>query len=367
MSEEFESECNDWDIEEIRTELSKYNRNLSGSKLELCRRLAEARRMQVARQSYVPVSRIFKPSPQSMPKTPVSKSSPKPISKVSPKPVSKVSPKPVSKVSPKPVSKPIPKDPSLSTLEQRKALFEREIEEQMANLSLRTTGEDDLGVKLDRGSGRGTKVAKYFTLQECQSRTVIQLREELKELELPTSGNKDKLCQRLVEYYASQLPETKNLKTIIIVDPINYQGPPENARVRRPYERIISVPERLYGLIKTGGQRLETKRGKKCQGFTLVFGPQFDSEDYQLLVSFPRAKDIYGFLLAILDYDQILKEGLSPSLSSPDIITNPPSEVVYLTAIDPDSEIRSFEVYIHLDRFGEADSIAIDFNCLFSD
>lgn len=214
---------------------------------------------------------------------------------------------------------------------------------------------------------------KHFTLDQCDEWTTVRLKEKLGELGLSKIGKKTDLCQRLADYYAQQLPSTKKINNLLLIQPTSFQG--ERKRGGEfPNTVKFNLTNRMFNLLPLGPQEFQSHRGKKCQGNAFVFGPLLDQEAYSLLGSIKTDSSI-----GILNYDQWIQnpinlkqspiwkelypQGNFSNESKLALVQKEIPSLIWINqAEDPQLPIK---LYGHFNRDGDLDSLIIDNSCFF--
>ncbi len=215
---------------------------------------------------------------------------------------------------------------------------------------------------------------KIFTLDQCDDWTVTELKDKLKELDLPTSGLKRDICFRLANYYKGQLPETKKLHSLLVLEPSTFSGQIPRGKKTPSNTVLISLTDRMYNQVSRP-QEYQTFRGKKCQGNAFVFGPLLDPTQYAKVGSYTTTLGQTG----LLDYDRWLTNRRPLNIADwnrtyPRHNWNDERGLKEIQKIFPEvmwlGEIlgnrASIDVYAHYDRHGDVDSLVIENRCIFA-
>ena len=303
-----------------------------------------------------------------------------------------VLPSPVRSRSPPraPIAQPGPQAVMRQELDRCNKMAYRDIQNELRKYNLKLTGTKEvlcqrLAEYLTIGQARrqqgplpaavapptspqpGLLKPKAFSLAECNNWTVAQLKERLKELGQPSSGNKLELCQRLAEYEKAQLPSTKQVHSIAFLEAAN--ATPENIRGAKP----IAINGRMYNFIRQGPVPHNQFQGRLCQGNAYVFGPLLDLNGYTLIASHGNDAASTGFVdLDIFNqsngtfdtdvFEQFFVGDWDDRDALRQLQQTLPS-VLWLGNTDL-GDVGA-ELYAHYDKNGEIDSLIVDSDCLF--
>lgn len=206
-------------------------------------------------------------------------------------------------------------------------------------------GQLQLAQMVRKGPIQELKKPKIFTLSECETMNVKQLKERIDEInsqlpsnqQLKKTGLKFDICKRLADYYQTLLSDVKTISGIVII-------PEGSDIVRKP--RVIPVTGKMRRFIAMGGQEFEQTRGRRCIGNSYVYGTLLDISDYEKIYTLPVSSN----RVSIVDYDQYIRN----------------SEIVELAILEFTNP-QKIEIYAHYDRSGEIDSLVVENSCLFID